>query len=255
MSATDATRQALERRTDPPPTLLQLIERQQPAIERALPATIGAERFTRIALTEIRRNPLLLECSPESVLGALMQTAQLGLEPGPLGHAYLVPFAKECTFIVGYKGMIELAYRSERVAAVTATIVYEQEPFEYRESQRGPILNHQPLPPDERGPATRVYAKALVRAGARSWMPVVKVLWPAEVEAAKKRSVAARKGVGPWVTDADSMWLKTAVRRLAPWLPQSPLFARALEVDERVVREFDFGHSEVVVEGSDDSNV
>lgn len=251
MSATDDTRKALERRTKERPTLLDLIERQTPAIERALPAAIGAERFTRIALTEVRRNPLLLECAPESVLGALMQTAQLGLEPGPLGHSYLVPFAKECTLIIGYKGMIELAYRSERVAGVTAAIVYEREPFEYRESQRGPILSHEPLPPDERGPMVRVYAKALVRAGARSWLPVVRVLWPAEIEAAKKRSPAARKGQGPWLSDYDSMALKTAVRRLAPWLPQSPLFARALEVDERVVREWDFEHEEAALEGED----
>jgi recombination protein RecT len=251
MSATDATRQALERRDNPPPTLLQLIERQQPAIERALPAAIGAERFTRIALTEVRRNPLLLECAPESVLGALMQSAQLGLEPGPLGHAYLVPYKRECTFIVGYKGMIELAYRSERVAAIEAHIVYEGEPFEYRQTQRGPVLNHEPLPPDERGAMVRVYAKALVRAGARSWMPVVHAMWPQEVEAARLRSQLGRQNKGPWHTDADAMTRKTAARRLSAFLPMTPLFAQALASDERVVREFDFEADAVVVEGDD----
>src|SRR2546427_642740 len=81
-----------------------LLERQKPELEKALPEAIGVERFTRTVLTELRRTPKLLDCSPESLLGAMMLAAQLGLEPGPLGLVYLVPFKGQVEFIIGYRG-------------------------------------------------------------------------------------------------------------------------------------------------------
>lgn len=52
-----------------------------------------------------------------SFLAALMNAAQLGLEPNtPLGQAYLIPYKNksvlECQFQIGYKGLIDLAYRN-----------------------------------------------------------------------------------------------------------------------------------------------
>ncbi len=59
----------------------------------ALPSTLTAERLTRIVMTEFKRPPALYKCSPESIFGAVMQCAALGLEPGSaLGHCYLLPF-------------------------------------------------------------------------------------------------------------------------------------------------------------------
>src|SRR4051812_25832397 len=81
----------------------QAVSEQLPQIARALPKATGMtpERFTRLVMTEISRNSTLQECSVESFLGAMMYAAQLGVEPGPLGHAYLVPFGKQVTFILG----------------------------------------------------------------------------------------------------------------------------------------------------------
>lgn len=76
-----------------PQTIKQWITSMQPEIEKALPSVITAERFTRMALTAISTNPKLAECTPKSFMAALMQAAQLGLEPNtPLGQAYLVPY-------------------------------------------------------------------------------------------------------------------------------------------------------------------
>lgn len=63
----------------------------------ALPKHFETERFVRIAITEMRRNPELQECTLQSVLGAFMQAAQLGLEPGLLGQCYLIPFRNRKT--------------------------------------------------------------------------------------------------------------------------------------------------------------
>lgn len=212
-------------------TILQLIDAQKPAIERALPAAIGAERFTRIVMTEIRRNPKLLDCNPESVLGSMMLVAQLGLEPGPLGQAYLVPFGRECVFILGYTGIITLAYRSGELKSIAAQPVYEAEPFKVTGGS-GAKIAHEMYPPDERGEGIKAYyALAKLKTGGEVW----KVLYPAEVEAHRKRSPAANAQASPWKTDFHAMALKTCVRVLRPWLPLSATFGRAVEVDERPV--------------------
>src|SRR5690606_29461645 len=66
-------------------------------IARALPRHVDPDRLMRVALTVIRQNPELRECTVPSLLAAVMQCAQLGLEPGVLGHAYLVPFRNNKT--------------------------------------------------------------------------------------------------------------------------------------------------------------
>ena len=243
MNATETTRTALERRRAPKTeaTLFDLIERQTPAIEKALAGTIGAERFARVVTTEIKRNPKLLECDPTTVLGALMLAAQLQLEPGPLGHVYLVPFKRECQFVLGYTGMIELAYRSGRLKDVQAEIVYEADYFEWRKGST-PKLEHRPvLDPDARGARVAVYAVARLTTGGAPFV----VLSPQEVAGFRARSAAAKAQQGPWQTDEDQMWRKTAVRRLRPWLPATALLARAAEVDESAAR---WEHGEVVPE-------
>jgi recombination protein RecT len=235
MTTTEATRASLEKIAATPQqkTIIDLLERQRPAIEKVLPQTIGAERFTRIALTELRRNPALYDCAPDSLLGALMLSAQLGLEPGPLGHVYLVPYKKVVTFIIGYTGMIELAFRSGRLKDIQAEIVYEHDLFTYKKGT-SPKLDHTPtLNPADRGPAVAVYAVARLTTGGAPFV----VLSPQEVEARRKRSAAASAGKGPWTTDTDAMWRKSAVRALRPWLPASADFARALTVDESPVVE------------------
>jgi recombination protein RecT len=222
-------RAELERATAPEAvqTIYQLIDRQKPELEKVVGKTIGVERFTRTVLTEIRRTPKLLECKPESLLGAMMLSAQLGLEPGPLGHVYLVPFKGEVEFIVGYRGFVELAYRSGQVKDVAAALVYEGEPFEYRKGTR-PFLDHSPLPKSDGPEVLAAYAVARLRTGGT----VFEVIYAEDWEKARKASAAGSKNVGPWVDHLHAMIRKTALRRLEPWLPKTPEFAVALERDE-----------------------
>jgi recombination protein RecT len=220
-------------------TILSLIERQKPELEKALAGTIGVERFTRTILTELRRTPKLYECSPESLLGAMMLAAQLQLEPGPLGLVYLVPFKGQVEFIVGYRGYVELAFRSGLVKDVSASLVYEGDDFEYREGTR-PFLDHVPLrpngPSDGRGrELIAAYAVARLKTGGAPF----KVIYEPDWQRAKSKSPAGSKGVGPWVDDFPQMVLKTAIRRLEPKLPKTPQFGLALEADEAAAPAFE----------------
>ena len=117
-------------------TMQDYIKQMEGEIAKALPSVITAERFTRITLSALSTNPQHAQCTPKSFLGAMMTAAQLGLEPNtPLGQAYLIPYRNhgtlECQFILGYKGLIDLAHRSGEVSVIMAQIVYENDEFEY----------------------------------------------------------------------------------------------------------------------------
>ena len=89
-----------------PKTLAQQMEAMVPQFARAMPKHMDPDRLARIAMTEYRRNPVLGTCSPQSFFGALMQAAQLGLEPGLVGHSYLVPFKNRKTGTTDVQFMI-----------------------------------------------------------------------------------------------------------------------------------------------------
>lgn len=227
-------------------TVRELVARMQPGVEKLIGDQ--AERFLRVVETEMRRTPRLYDCDPHSLLGAMMLAAQLGLEPGPLGHVYLVPFKREVSFIVGYKGMVDLAYSSGQVKDVAAAVVREGDAFTYREGTR-PVLDHTPSGPAGEREWTHVYAVARLRSGGTPFQ----VLYPEDVAKAKARSSAARKPGSPWDTDTEAMWRKTAVRRLSPFLPASPMLARALAADDHSARFVEDGaDGELVIEGGED---
>lgn len=210
-----------------PPTLAQLIERQKPEIARALPRHMNPDRMARIAVTVLRQTPKLAQCTPESFLGALMTCSQLGLEPGPLGHAYLVPYKREVTFIPGYRGLVDLAYRSGQVATVKAQVVYEADEFDFEEGLDA-YLKHKRSRAADPGKVIWVYALVKLKDGASNFV----VMTVAEVEKIRKRSMAANNG--PWVTDWEAMAKKTALKQLSKWMPLSPEFNQAVQHDGSV---------------------
>jgi recombination protein RecT len=195
------------------PTLNQLIEQMKPQIARALPKHMDADRLARIAMTLLKQTPKLGQCTPESFLGALMTASQLGLEPGPLGEAYLVPYGNTVQFIPGYRGLIKLAWQSGQMKNIDAHVVYEHDEFDY-EYGLNPFLRHKPTR-GTRGKVTDVYAVATLQNGGSAFV----VMSLEDVAAIRKRSKSS--GNGPWVTDWDAMAKKTAVKQLIRWLPLS----------------------------------
>lgn len=209
-----------------------LLKRMHTQIEKALPSVITPERFTRIALTAYSRNEKLQECTAESFLGSMMQAAQLGVEPNtPLGQAYLIPYRNkgvmEVQFQLGYRGMIDLAYRSGEVQNIQAHEVYENDTFEY-ELGLNPKLRHVPALKD-RGEVILYYAVFKLTNGGVGF----EVMSKEDVEAfAKKKSKTY--GTGPWQSDFDAMAKKTLVKRLLKFAPLKSDFVRAVTADETI---------------------
>lgn len=211
------------------PSIGQVLERNKQQIARALPNSIDAERFTRIVLTTVRTNPQLAKCDHMSILAATMLSAQLGLEPGPLGHAYLVPFKNnrtggyEATFIVGYKGLIDLARRSGHIESIEAREVCEHDEFDYAYGLE-PKLHHKPDLTD-RGRPIAYYGVAKFKDGGFYFL----VMSLEDINKRRQRSKASERG--PWVTDFDAMARKTVIRAMAPFLPLSVEYQKAATFD------------------------
>ena len=223
----------LPAQTSQQPLILQYLERYKSQIALALPKHLNPDRMARIVTTEVRKTPALLECSPKSLFGAVIQASQLGLEPGSaLGHCYLLPFrnrkqkARDVQLIIGYRGMIDLARRSGQVISIVARAVYEADTFTYAYGLED-TLEHAPFEGKDRGALTHVYAIAKLKGGGVQW----EVMTRAEVDAIRAQSKAADSG--PWVTHYDEMAKKTVVRRLFKFLPVSVEIQTAVGLDEQ----------------------
>lgn len=220
-----------------PPTLLTQIDRQRAEVERALPVHLkaNAEQYVRAALTLVKQTPGLMQCDPKTILGGLMTASQLGLEFGPLGHAYLVPFNnrrtgnKEAQFIIGYKGLIDLCWRSGQLASISAREVCEGDEFDF-DYGLADSLHHKPNLEVDRSRPYAWYGVAKFTNGGHYFLVVGKP----EIEQHRAKSLA--KDTGPWKTDYNAMARKTVVRMMQPFLPLSSEVARELARDETVSR-------------------
>jgi recombination protein RecT len=193
---------------------------------------VDPERWSRIVLSEYRRNDKLLDCDPNSMAAAAILAATLGLEPGPLGLFYLVPFGREVVPIIGYRGYVELAYRSGLVKSVWGDLVHDGDLFRVQKGSRRALLHEPAGAPGERE-IVAAYAGADLKSGGQVW----RVIYEEDWERARQASPAGKRGSGPWKDDRPAMILKTAFRRLEPLLPKAAGLERAFSVDEVPVRD------------------
>lgn len=218
-------------------TMQDYIKLMEGEIKKALPSVITPERFTRIVLSAISTNPKLAECTPQSFLGAMMTSAQLGMEVNtPLGQAYIIPFRNkgvlEAQFQIGYKGFIDLAYRSGEVSIIQAHVVYENDVFEY-ELGLDPKLKHIPAT-SNRGNPIAYYAMFKTKDDGYGF----EVMSTEDIEAHARRYSKSFNN-GPWQTNFEEMAKKTVIKRALKYAPLKSDFVRAVAQDETVKTQLD----------------
>lgn len=214
-------------------SVFDLLKGQAAEIERALPKHMDADRFARIAMTQLRRTPKLMQCDAGSIIGSVMRLAQVGLEPDGR-NAHLVPFGKECTPVIDYRGYMELARRSGQVADIYAEAVYSNDHFIYTLGLHRDIV-HEPSS-GERGKLTHTYAVCNFKDGGQAFV----VLNEADVMKRKAESKTATRSDSMWVKWPEKAWNKTAVRALAAFMPYSPEMQLAENTDRAVDSGRDF---------------
>jgi len=202
--------------------IYELLTTYKSAIKNVLPKHLTPERILRVAYTAIHRTPKLRECTHESLINAVMEISMLGLDIGRTAH--IVPFGREATFICDYKGFIDLAHRSDRIEAFTFKPVYEQDDFEYMEGTSR-YIKHKPFRGVDRGDLVAAYSIVFFKHGGYDF----DVVEAPDIAATKKMSPGAKRSDSTWnKPDLEwTMWCKTAVRRLAKRVPQSPELQRA----------------------------
>ena len=210
-------------------TVQHMITARQGELAKAMPKGVDDKRLVRIVLTELRKTPKLLDCDAASLMGAIGQLAQLGLEVGGLlGHAYLIPYGREAQLVIGYKGLIELARRSGQIKSIEARAVFEGDDFTYSYGM-SPTLSHTPKGETDPARLTHAYAIAHFKDGGFQ----MEVMLRGQIE--KIKAEAIRKANGrktPWETHEEEMWRKTPLRKLAKMLPLAAEAQRAIEAEE-----------------------
>jgi recombination protein RecT len=238
-------------------TIRDLLNKSKQQIAMALPKHMSPDRMLRMAMTSIQRNPRLLECTQASLIGCVIQSAQLGLELDDVrGEAYLIPFRDTrkqvvvCTFVAGYKGLIKLAINSGFVRKIEPRAVYEGDDFDYGYGDQ-PFIKHKPAPSKTRGKLTHAYAVAKFRDGTTQFL----VLDRDEIDEHRAKS-KSRGDDSAWNNAYEPMAMKTTVRVLTKYIPASPELQMAAALDERaeegLPQDLEAVYTEIL--GEDDGN-
>lgn len=233
-------------------------ESQKSTLAAVLPKHVGADRMLKIALGALRTTPKLMQARTDTLLGAIIQCAQLGLEPNtPLGHAYLIPFENrskgitEVQIVFGYKGLIDLARRSGQIVSIATHEVREHDHFEY-EYGLDEKLVHRPCLTGDRGAVTAFYAVAKLVGGGYAF----EVMSRGDVETIRNESQGWKTAVrfkkeesSPWGAHFVEMGRKTVLRRLFKFLPVSIELATAATLDSQAAVGETQGAFEDVLQG------
>lgn len=218
--------------------LAGLLRSMQGEIERAVPKHLTGERLARITLTALRTTKGLAECTPASFAGCVMACAALGIEPNtPLGQAYLIPRenrrakVKECTLIVGYQGMMDLARRSGMIAGIQAVPVFRGDVFRYSMGLTPELVHVPSEDPNREKKENLTHVYAICRLKEQGADPIFVVFSRPQIEARRKRGASGFDISTPWDTDYVAMAQKTAIRELFKWAPRSAEMARAEAIE------------------------
>lgn len=207
-------------------TVSQMLEKKRQDIQQLLPSHVDTDRFIKSALLAVARDPKLLQCTKESLFTSIVNAGELGLDFTPAkGHAYLIPYGKEATFMPGYRGFIQLARNSGEIKAMDAHVVYENDEFELMYGSDNRIVHKPAL--NNKGNSIGAYAIAFFNDGSHQFV------FMDMDDLQKIRNTSKMKGGIPWKEWEDEMNRKSAIRRLAKYLPISPEVAKAIDADNQ----------------------
>jgi recombination protein RecT len=232
MSATTALRTAVTgtaaTNQSPIANFSAYMDRLKPQMSLALPKHMNADRMARLAMTAFSTTPALQQCTFQSIAASIMTAAQLGLEPGIGGQGYLIPYRDTCTFVPGWKGLVDLVARSGR-ATVWTGVVREGDEFDFQLGD-APFCRHRPSEDgDDTGQFTHVYAIGRVRDAA---MPVIEVWSRKKVlkHLAQYNKVGGKHYANKDPNNLEMYARKVALLQVLKYMPSSIELANAIEV-------------------------
>lgn len=195
---------------------------------------ISVEEFMTNAVNSVRQNPKLLQCTPKSLFGAMLVSAECGLKFNtPSNHAYIIPYKGEAQFQIGYQGLIEIMYRNPRVLKVFGHPVFEKDAFDYGYGLN-PFLNHKPYRGADKGKLTCVYAIVKLK---NIEEPVFTVVEKSDLDAIQNLSPAKNSKFSPYNSGTDIhfwMQVKVAIKKIAKLIPKTSEISNIIDIDNKV---------------------
>ena len=240
-NAKQALSKKINSKPAPQDNVRNLLMSMKGEINNALPQYLPADKFVRTSLTAINSNPKLLQCSPQSLLAAVMNSAQLGLEFNtPLGEAYLIPYENkrkgivEVQFQIGYQGLLKLAHNTGQFRRITAKEVHENDDFDI-DYGTGEI-KHKPVLIGESGNVIGYYAVYETKDGGRDSFYMSKE----DAEAyGRKFSKSYNRSDSPWQQNPDAMAKKSCIIQVLKYAPKAidkPELGQAMAFDNQVFK-------------------
>jgi phage RecT family recombinase len=204
-----------------------------------------AMKFLSSMMADVQRNPVLMECTPMSVVNSYMTMAQLGFMPSSVsGEAYVIPYnnskkkgnewvsVKEAQFQMGYQGLVTLFYQAgvdkinaeivranDKVSIVNNEMKHEVDPFKS-------IV--------DRGEPVGAYVIVTFKGeDSLKYMNGKDIIAHAQKFS---KSYDPKGKHSPWNPANDPelwMWKKTVLKQHAKLLPKNEIINKAIEADNR----------------------
>jgi recombination protein RecT len=242
-----------------------MMDNAVPRIAEIMPPGMDPNRLKRLVIGAYKNNKMFQRCDASSILTAVLGAAQLGLEIGEAGEAYLIPYKQNCELIIGYQGYLKLAYQSPAVKLIDAGEVYSNDYFDYSQGSDTKLVhrtaglsttNNFPLSKAQRGDLLGYYAFALLYDNDK---PVAKIMTMDEIEEHReyspsykwarkakeeaeadpknkqKQETAKYKMMTPWMTHPTEMALKTVIKSLCKLLPKTSILHDATSVESKTI--------------------
>ncbi|MGL6339020.1 MAG: recombinase RecT, partial [Waterburya sp.] len=210
------------------------VEKRKSEMMTLIPKHLDREAFLRTIYT-LSAKKEFQDCCLKSFVTSFVGACQLGLLPNnPLGQAYILPFKNksgglEAQLIIGYRGMIDLARRSNEIETIDARCVYDGDEFDVTLGLE-PNITHKPNFKSKQDDDSIIfaYAVATLKGGGKQF----EILTSADIAKARMSSKTADKSYSPWATHFSEMCRKTAIRKLFKYLPVSIEALRGSRLDE-----------------------
>lgn len=228
-------------------TLEGWMESMAGPLKEALPAAFPVERFTRMIITNYKATPALQQCTMQSVLGAALQAAQIGLMIGVLDQAYLVPYnnrkkhpqtgewysEREAQLQIGYKGYLQLGHRTGKISHVDRGKVYPGDVFDYEYGSNAFIKHKEGGLEQDNTLPTHYYCIVHLNNGRVKFLvrTYAQIIRHAKKHTDMFDQYGKPNSKSNWVKNFDSMAMKTVIRELFQTMELSTDVLLALSAD------------------------
>lgn len=220
-----------EKKPSPVAAFSSFMDKLKPQMALALPKHLTADRMARLALTAFSTSEALQRCTTKSIAASIMTAGQLGLEPGVNGAGFLVPYGTTCTFVPGWKGLVDLVSRSGRGTVFTG-VIFKDQAYTFTDGAKRDLVIHNETDLEDPEDITHAYAIGWVKDAS---MPIIELWRVSKIK--KHRDKYNKQGVKHYsFRDWEMYCRKIPLLQVLKYMPCSIEVANAIALSDAADR-------------------